>query len=167
MGVNKVIYEATVLIDLTDDTISPEVLKHGITAHDKTGAVITGTSTDFPMDPIEYDYNIGYISAGTWIYENPTQTYTDIYVVEEGKTYFITLGANVGTRFRAMFTTTDITTVTSGRITGTQIINLNNPTAYKNATFTAPSDGYILIAKDNIGKSGIKTYVFDIAASWL
>lgn len=30
-----------------------------------------------------------------------------------------------------------------------------------------PSDGYVLIAKDNVGKSGIKTYVYDIASSWL
>lgn len=60
-----------------------------------------------------------------------------------------------------MFTTTDITTVTSGSVVGTSIVNVNNPAAYRNASYTAPSDGYIVIGKDNIGESGIFTYVFD------
>lgn len=43
--VNKVIFGDDTLIDLTADTVSSDKLAHGITAHDKTGAVITGTST--------------------------------------------------------------------------------------------------------------------------
>lgn len=43
--VNKVIYGNDVLIDLTADTITPETLAQGIVAHDKSGEVITGTST--------------------------------------------------------------------------------------------------------------------------
>lgn len=42
---NKVIFGDEVLIDLTADTVSEDTLAQGITAHDKTGAVITGTST--------------------------------------------------------------------------------------------------------------------------
>lgn len=42
---NKVIFGDEVLIDLTADTVSADKLAQGITAHDKTGAVITGTST--------------------------------------------------------------------------------------------------------------------------
>lgn len=53
----------------------------------------------------------------------------------------------------------------TGNIVGTRIINLNNPAPHNNATYTAPSDGYILVAKDNVGKSGVKTYVYD-AAGW-
>lgn len=75
--------------------------------------------------------------------------------------YLISLGANVGTRFRAMFTTTDVTQVTSGSVVGTNIININNPAAYRNTSYTPTSDGYIVIGKDNIGESGIFTYVFD------
>lgn len=41
---NKVIFGDEVLIDLTADTVSADKLEKGITAHDKTGAVITGTS---------------------------------------------------------------------------------------------------------------------------
>lgn len=42
---NKVIFGDEVLIDLTADTVSADKLEKGITAHDKTGAIITGTST--------------------------------------------------------------------------------------------------------------------------
>lgn len=43
--INKVIWGDKVLIDLTADTVSEDTLAQGITAHDKTGAIITGTST--------------------------------------------------------------------------------------------------------------------------
>ena len=42
MPFNKVIYDGNVLIDLTDDTVSPGTLLQGITAHDKSGSVIEG-----------------------------------------------------------------------------------------------------------------------------
>lgn len=42
---NKIIYGGDVLIDLTSDTITPEDLASGKTAHDKSGAPITGTNT--------------------------------------------------------------------------------------------------------------------------
>lgn len=45
MAINKVIYGGRTLIDLTGDTITAEDLAKGVTAHDKSGAPITGTST--------------------------------------------------------------------------------------------------------------------------
>lgn len=45
MAVNKVIYGGNVLIDLTSDTVTVDKLASGITAHDKSGAIITGTNT--------------------------------------------------------------------------------------------------------------------------
>lgn len=45
MAINKVIYGGETLIDLTSDTVTPAQLKVGIKAHDKSGAVITGTCT--------------------------------------------------------------------------------------------------------------------------
>lgn len=43
---NKIIYGGTVLIDLSTDTLnSASQLAYGVTAHDKSGAPITGTST--------------------------------------------------------------------------------------------------------------------------
>ena len=40
--VNKVVYDSNVLIDLTSDTIAPEYILKNYTAHDKSGAPITG-----------------------------------------------------------------------------------------------------------------------------
>ena len=44
-NVNKVIYGGRTLIDLTGDTVSPDKLLTGVTAHDKSGAAIEGTCT--------------------------------------------------------------------------------------------------------------------------
>ena len=44
MPVNIVIYNGEPLIDLSGDTVTPDKLLSGITAHDKTGAQITGTA---------------------------------------------------------------------------------------------------------------------------
>lgn len=44
--VNKVVLQSgETLIDLTGDSVTPEKLAKGVTAHDKSGAIITGTST--------------------------------------------------------------------------------------------------------------------------
>lgn len=45
MAINKVIYGGRTLIDLTADTVTEEGLAQGLTAHDKSGAEITGTNT--------------------------------------------------------------------------------------------------------------------------
>ena len=43
MAVNKVVINNEIKIDLTSDTVSPDTLSKGITAHDKSGNVIVGT----------------------------------------------------------------------------------------------------------------------------
>ena len=43
MAVNKVVYGTTVLVDLTEDTVTPDKLLKGATAHDASGEPITGT----------------------------------------------------------------------------------------------------------------------------
>lgn len=42
---NKIIYGGNVLIDLTSDTVTASDLAYGVTAHDKSGAPITGSNT--------------------------------------------------------------------------------------------------------------------------
>lgn len=43
MAVNKVVYGGQTLVDLTADTVTDATLAKGVTAHDKSGAKITGT----------------------------------------------------------------------------------------------------------------------------
>lgn len=45
MANNKIVYFGEVLIDLTGDTVTEATLLSGYKAHDKSGAVITGTCT--------------------------------------------------------------------------------------------------------------------------
>lgn len=45
MAINKVIFGNETLIDLTSDTVTAADLVSGVTAHDASGAVITGTNT--------------------------------------------------------------------------------------------------------------------------
>lgn len=42
MGISKVDFAGETLIDLTSDTVTPDNLLEGITAHDASGALITG-----------------------------------------------------------------------------------------------------------------------------
>ena len=44
-NINKVIYGGNTLIDLTSDTVTADKLAKNYTAHDKSGAIITGTNT--------------------------------------------------------------------------------------------------------------------------
>ena len=52
---NKIVYGDKVLVDLTEDTVTPATLKSGVTAHDASGAMITGTLDTAP--PEESDIN--------------------------------------------------------------------------------------------------------------
>lgn len=50
--VNKVVQGNDTLIDLTADTVTVSVMLSGVTAHDASGAPITGTMAD--GDSLEY-----------------------------------------------------------------------------------------------------------------
>ena len=52
---SKIVYGDRTLIDLTEDTVTPATLKSGVTAHDASGAKITGTLDTAP--PKESDIN--------------------------------------------------------------------------------------------------------------
>lgn len=49
MKINKVVTrEGLLLLDLTNDSITPEDLSKGVTAHDRTGTPIVGTYEQKP-----------------------------------------------------------------------------------------------------------------------
>ena len=50
--VNKVIYGNTTLIDLTEDTVIPEVMLAGYTAHDASGEIIEGSIEIATMEEV-------------------------------------------------------------------------------------------------------------------
>lgn len=72
MGINKVVYGSKVLMDLTGDTVTEDTLAKGITAHDKTGALITGTSTK-DSDTSDATAAVAEILAGKTAYARGTK----------------------------------------------------------------------------------------------
>ena len=50
MAVNKVSINGTTVFDLTADTVTPETLSMGVTAHNAAGELITGTH----IEPVTY-----------------------------------------------------------------------------------------------------------------
>ena len=83
MGINKVQYGNTTLIDLTSDTVTADKLLQGYTAHDRSGAQITGTATQGGSVTQDQDGFIvlpptggGGSSNWSWMGKNPTKVET-------------------------------------------------------------------------------------------
>ena len=74
MAVNRVDYNGNTLIDLTNDTVNAENLMTGYTAHDKSGAIITGTLDPYKPEILvitntatAVSVRVGDSSAGVWL----------------------------------------------------------------------------------------------------
>lgn len=64
MAVNKIVINDEVKIDLTADTVSPSTLASGITAHDKSGNIITGTAlTGFTADDLKFSGDLTFFNV--------------------------------------------------------------------------------------------------------
>lgn len=95
MAVNQVIYGGETLIDLRNDTVTPETLAEGVTAHTASGEQITGVATGAStVDILNAVYPVGavYLSTvstspatlfgfGTW------ERIQDTFLLAAGSTY--------------------------------------------------------------------------------
>jgi hypothetical protein len=116
-----------------------------------------------------FDVDTGYVdNSGAWVWGGDTVSYSDIYPIENGLQYALFIFSPPGTRFRAMYTTVDITDPSTPhtKITGTRIIARNNPLAGDTISFTvafpddAPS-GYCIVTKDNAGTPNVRTALIE------
>ena len=156
------------------DKIISENIKSGVEILGVTGSLEEQASVETPraaaLDPYVENLNRGWVGQanGIWTYESPTESYVDVYTVTANHQYFLTLGADVGTRFRVMFTTEDVSNMTED-VTGIAVNTkgYNDPVSYQNLSYTPEDDGYLLVQKDNVGNSNIKTYCYDTTAAWL
>lgn len=92
MGINKVQYGNTTLIDLTADTVTADKLMQGYTAHDRSGAIITGTATGGSGDGYVWQDENGYVhlsdEQGTSVtVEALSVTQNGTYTAPTGKAY--------------------------------------------------------------------------------
>ena len=62
--ISKVVYGGKTLIDLTSDTVTADKLLSGVTAHDKSGAAITGACTFGVVKYIGKASDVAITSAG-------------------------------------------------------------------------------------------------------
>lgn len=67
MAINKVIYGGETLIDLTGDTVTPDKLLSGTTAHNMAGEEIEGSCT-FDSDTSDADAKVSGVLEGTSFY---------------------------------------------------------------------------------------------------
>ena len=66
-NVNKVVYGNRTLIDLTSDTVTKDKILSGFTAHDKSGAIITG-NCDFDVNSTDATVAVAEILDGKTAY---------------------------------------------------------------------------------------------------
>lgn len=72
MATNKVVYGSTVLIDLTADTVTADKILTNYTAHDASGAVITG-SCDYDVNSQSATVQVAEILSGKTAYARGTK----------------------------------------------------------------------------------------------
>lgn len=72
MAINKVIYGSTVLVDLTADTVTADKILASYTAHDATGATVTGTC-DFDSNTQDATVKVAEILDGKTAYARGTK----------------------------------------------------------------------------------------------
>ncbi len=82
MGINKVVVNDVVKLDLTADTVSPSTLALGITAHDKSGELITGTMQS-GSDDLLFSGNLQYYDYYGGLDNFITQNYSRIKLGNE------------------------------------------------------------------------------------
>lgn len=81
MAVNKVVFGDTVLVDLTDATVTPETLLSGVTAVNAAGEKIVGTFDPWPVGAVYIsvsDTSPSTLFGGTW------EEITDVFVLAYG-----------------------------------------------------------------------------------
>lgn len=143
---NQVIINGETILDLRSDTVTPETLQKGYTAHDKSGTKITGTlEASSPGSAKE-----------TWIIKDTAPVDDNSYELEKTNISFVSGGANfvafevaidgIGVVMRLNYYTTVNKVISVGNFEpgmGEDRFYWQN-NAYKKLTFDTPPTGALL-----------------------
>lgn len=97
MAVNKVVYGDETLLDLTNDSVTPDTLAEGATAHDASGARITGTmKSGGGGDSVQSDWNQTDETAADFIKNKPFGDVTTVILEEQELVFDAEMGGCIG-----------------------------------------------------------------------
>ena len=170
MAINKVIFGNTTLIDLTADTITQADLASGVTAHDASGAAITGTSTK-DSDTTDATATVGEILSGSTAYARgskltgtmPNNGAVSGMITTKAQEYSIPQGYHDGSG-KVKIDTTEQAKIIEGNIkSGVQILGVTgtytgeaisaqtkSATPYTTAQTILPDSGYDYLSEVDI-----------------
>lgn len=114
--INKVVYGNTTLIDLTADTVEASKMLSGYTAHDKSGAPITGNCT-FDADTSDATATASEILKNKTAYVNGNKVTGSM--------------TNVGSQTSTISNKNDVVSITAGYHDGSGTVALNSTEAAK------------------------------------
>lgn len=157
MAVNKVVFGTTVLVDLMSDTVASDKMLSGYTAHDKSGAIVTGNittntagalSASGPTVSVPAGYYTSMVSktVSTTAHPNPTisiNTSTGVITASHTQTAGYVSAGTTSSTF-------DLTTIAATTITPTT----TTQTAVNANVYTT---GTITVAPMPIGTLGTPT----------
>lgn len=117
--------------------------------------------TQFMVLPYSVIKHGGWVSdAGYYEMQTNSKNTTLFFKVKASHTYICMLGDVVGTRFRWMFTTTDIST-NDQSIQGTSAYTNSTIKAFMTFQYTPSTDGFLVGTVDNQNNEGVMAYLMD------
>lgn len=100
MAVNKVEYFGRVLIDLTADTVSTRHLAAGITAHDASGNLITGTLEQGSLESFDVNDIIDYLEGLGYVVSSPIEVVDTTMLQDNSNEVVYTAEENQNTTYK-------------------------------------------------------------------
>ena len=170
MAKNKIIFGNEVLIDLTGDSVTASDLAYGVTAHDRSGAIITGTSTK-DSDTTDANATASEILSGKTAYVNaqkitgsmPNRGAVTGVIDEVTEVYHIPSGYHDGSGTVAIDSTEQAKIIASNIKDGVEILGVTgtytgegvtsqtkNVTPYTTAQTILPDAGYDYLSQVNV-----------------